>query len=250
MFVGNKKILKLASIISNDIKHGKHENILITGKSGYGKTTLAIYIAARAFVEFDLCYGFNAKINPEFPVTIVDEIHTIKSYETLFRLMDEKKSTLIFTTTELGDLPEPFINRCFIINIPEYDRKQLLEIAKYHNNGYFNNDILEEIVNRCRDTPRIIRNIIRRLKSYFLYEPVKITVNEAKKALDFLGYYENGFTDDDLRYLNALKSHGNLALSSLVKILGLPKDTIENNIETFLLKRGLIKITNKGRSLV
>lgn len=251
MFVGNKKILKIVKILVNEIRRGRNENILIVGKSGMGKTTLAKYIAENTGLNYNFCYGNSARIIPElFPLTIIDEVHLAKNFEKFYGHMDSKDSTLIFITTELGDLPEPFINRCFIINIGEYTREQLIEIATYHSKGYLSKDTIEEIVNRSRGIPRVIENLIRRIRAYFIYEGAFPDLINAKAVMDLYGIYEEGYTNDDLNYLKILSEHKHLSLASIQKMLGLPKDTIEKYIEPFLLNKGRIKITNKGREFV
>lgn len=247
MFVGNKRIEKIARIIARDIQNGKFDNILITGKSGMGKTTLAFYIAELAGIEPYLSYGYKVRINHTWEVNIVDEVHGIKDINRMLKIMDSKITELIFTTTELGDLPEPFYNRCFIINIPDYDYGQLKEIAQYYNNGYFPQDVVEEVINRSRGVPRVIRFTLERLKSYFDYENVPINLRNCKIAMDLFGIYENGFTENDYLYLKAFENSEYLSLESIRKITGLPKDTIEQNIEPFLLRNNLLEITSKGR---
>ena len=57
---------------------------------------------------------------------------------------------------------------------------------------------------------------------------------------------ENGLTKLDKQYLNVLKeSKVPLGIKSLVSLTGINEETIENVIEPFLLKNGLIVKTTK-----
>lgn len=248
MFIGSPKLDKLASMAIYNIANGDNMNILIVGKSGYGKTTLALHIAKNAELSWELCYGFNPRIRAN--IVIVDEIHSYKGdFEVFYRLMDKRERTFIFTTTELGDLPEPFTNRCFIINIPEYKFSQLMKIAEFYNT-IFTKSILKEIILRSRGVPRIIKSLIEHLDLYFRHNRIPVNIENAREGLNLLGFYEDGFTDYDYQYIKLLKDNGALSLSSIHKMLGLPKDTIENYVEPFLLKKNIIKITTKGRILM
>jgi len=248
MFIAKQNIIFLTDMLAEDIFSGHHKNILIIGKSGYGKTTLAKHIADKTYLSYVFTYGFNFFYDPEFRFFIVDEIHTSKNYEVFFRFMDLNNSTFVFTTTELGILPEPFINRCITIDIGEYNIEELKIIARHYGINY-SDKVLSEVVNRSRYTPRLIVKIIERLDMFQRNKGV-VNGSNIKQVLNMFGIYDKGLTDLDLKYIEVLKYNGPLSLTSLVKSTGIPKETIENYIEPTLLKLNMIKINNKGRNLL
>lgn len=251
MLILNDNLKSIVKMLSYDIEGNINKNILIIGKSGYGKTSLARYISDLTNKSYILQYGFKYNLNNNYPINIIDEVHTVKEYEEFYRIMDLNldgtgNKTLIFTTTHIGNLPEPFINRCFIIDLGEYTKDELFKIAKYYGYSY-SDKILNEIVNRSRNTPRIIVELILKLDMYKRYN----TINEDNidSTLDLFGVYKNGLTDIDKKYLNILQQFKSMSLNNMVKALSVPKTTVENYIEPYLIKMGLIKITTKGRVL-
>ncbi|PNX46009.1 MAG: hypothetical protein BV457_08470 [Thermoplasmata archaeon M9B1D] len=67
--------------------------------------------------------------------------------------------------------------------------------------------------------------------------------------LDMLRIYKGGFTELDLKYLDVLKKQKTASLNTLSRALNVPKYTLLNEIEPFLIKKDLINITSKGRIL-
>lgn len=246
-FVGNKTALFLANVLASDIRQGYNHNIIIQGKSGYGKTTLAKYIADTADVNYTKLLG-NDEVYSRSVILIIDEVHLAKTPETYYHIMDTHSQTIILITTEVGDLPIPLVNRCIPITLVEYTEEELLQICKLHGKKY-SEDVLIEVVKRCRAVPRVIVTIIERLDAYKRMNKV-LTNENIRVILDTFGIYENGFTDLDFGYINFLKNNGGKAsLNTLAKVLELPKSTLENYIEPFLLRQKLIKISSRGREL-
>ena len=246
-FIGNKDAVFLANILASDISQGYNHNIIIQGKSGYGKTTLAKYIANKADVTFSKLLG-NDEVRSKSLILIIDEVHLAKNPETYYDIMDNHYQTIILITTEVGNLPIPLVNRCISIDLREYSQEELLKIARQNGKNYSDN-VLMEVVRRCRSVPRVIVTIIERLDAYKRMGN-RLTEENIQTILNNFGIYENGFTELDYNYLKFLENNGGKAsLNTISKYMELPKNTLENYIEPFLLRRRLIKITSRGREL-
>lgn len=239
--IGQELVKQESLLIAKDISRGIHHNIIIEGKSGYGKTTIARYISYLSQTPYQIILGNQPLINTG--ILIVDEAHLIKNAETLYPIMDAHYMTVIILTTEIGSLPEPLVNRCISVKLVEYTEQELILMCTEYSKNLLNINIIKEIVNRCRGVPRNIVNITERVLMHNRYNK---DIN-IKVLLDSFGIYENGFTDLDLKYLEYLKIYGHASILTLSKALGVPKSTIENYIEPFLLRKNLVKITSKGR---
>jgi Holliday junction resolvasome RuvABC ATP-dependent DNA helicase subunit len=75
-------------------------------------------------------------------------------------------------------------------------------------------------------------------------------VLELEKILDTMGIFEGGFTINDLNYLKVLKEIGGQAsVDTLKNVSKLDDYTIRKEVEPFLLEKGKITITSRGRKL-
>ena len=65
------------------------------------------------------------------------------------------------------------------------------------------------------------------------------------------GIDENGFDENDTNYLNVLKKHrGNpLGLKAMSSLTGIAMETIENSIEPYMIRKGYVRRTQRGRVL-
>ena len=121
---------------------------------------------------------------------------------------------------------------------------ELLEV-KYDENG------LKEIASRSRGTPRIANRILRRARDFAEVEGTgEITIDIAKSTLKHLGIDDIGLDNMDRKILNIIIdnfSGGPVGLKSLAVALGEDVMTIEDVYEPFLIKKGFILRTPRGR---
>jgi Holliday junction resolvasome RuvABC ATP-dependent DNA helicase subunit len=69
-------------------------------------------------------------------------------------------------------------------------------------------------------------------------------------SLKNIGIYRGGYTDLDIKYLQALSKLKTASLLTLSRNLGIDKNTLVNEIEPFLLDRGHIELTRSGRKFI
>ncbi len=111
-----------------------------------------------------------------------------------------------------------------------------------------------EISKRARGTPRIANRLLRRVRDYAeIKNDGLITLKEVDEALKMLGVDETGLSDADRKYLEVVKKQyngGPVGVENIAASLSEDVGTITEVYEPFLMKKGLIKRTPKGRVLV
>ena len=160
--------------------------------------------------------------------------------------------TIIGATTSGGSLSQPFYDR-FVIkeHLSFYQDNDLAKLAKLNSAklGFSNvSDVdLLEIAKRSKGTPRILNSRLQWYKNYIACHPTA-SVDEIFLAQ---GIDEHGLDMYDRMYLDLLKvNRGNpLGLKAISSMTGIAIDTIENSIEPFLMRKGFVSRTQKGRLL-
>ena len=171
--------------------------------------------------------------------------------------IDLQPFTLIGATTRAGLLSNPLRDRFGIparLEFYEYDdmKKIVLRSAKLLNIK-INDEAALEIAQRSRGTPRVASRLVRRLRDIVTSqnkENLEIKKHEADEALLQLGVDKNGLDQMDQSYLNHLihdHSGGPVGLETLAAQMGEQKDSIEDVIEPYLIQKGFLQKTPRGR---
>jgi Holliday junction DNA helicase RuvB len=252
-------------------------HVLIDGPPGLGKTTIASAIATEMDVNL---YTANAatlrSVKSVIPyllrmtkrsVFFIDEIHRLPKLveEFLYPVMEDFKMsiimdkepeeievpafTLIGATTSGGSLSQPFYDRFQIKeHLSFYTDEELAKLAGSNAEklglSMSENDLLE-IAKRSKGTPRILNGRLQWYKNY-------ITCNKTgniDEVFALQGVDKNGLDVYDRMYIDILKKNrGNpLGLKSISSLTGIAIETIENSIEPYLIRKGFVKRTQKGR---
>lgn len=284
--IGQKEVITRLKIISHGcrITNSTMPHILIDGPPGLGKTTIASAIANEMGVNL---YTVNAasirSIKNIMPyimgisarsVLFIDEIHRLPKVveEFLYPVMEdfvinmtskneEDKEVIesidlpVFTiagaTTSGGRLSQPFYDRFTIKeHLTYYSEDELAKLAESNAARLgltISSDDLLEIAKRSKGTPRILNARLMWYKNYTaFYKEQNHNIDEIfhNQGIDNMGLDLN-----DRLYLDAIKkSKGSpLGLKSISAMTGITIDTIENNIEPFLVRMGYVVRTQKGR---
>jgi Holliday junction DNA helicase RuvB len=281
--IGQSKVVnRLKIVAAGCLKTGvSMPHVLIDGPPGLGKTTLAGAIASELNVNFHVLNAANIRtvkslipyllgISPR-AVLFIDEIHRLPILveEFLYPVMEDfvlsinneenpesidlPQFTVIGATTSGGSLSQPFYDRFTMKeHLSFYTHNELAKLAGLNAKklGLIISDSdLVEIAKRSKGTPRILNSRLQWYKSYVsFYKDKKINVSE---IFEDQGIDENGLDIYDKDYLEALiKSKGNpLGIKSISSMTGIATDTIENSIEPYLVRKGFVVRTQKGRIL-
>ncbi len=281
-----KSTLKI-SIEASKKRNVALDHLLFYGSAGLGKTTLASVVANEIGVNIKITsapalerprdiIGILMSLK-EGEILFIDEIHRLNKVaeEILYPAMEDffidlttgknqsvktmrvpvKKFTLIGATTKAGALSGPLRDRFGIIHRLEfYTNEQLAQVVK-RSAGILNIDIEDnatlEVATRSRFTPRIANRLIKRCADYALVKyDGKITKQIANEALDSLCIDNIGLDNTDRELLRLIIENyngGPVGVETLSVALGEDLKTIEDVYEPYLLQKGLLSRTNRGR---
>jgi len=112
----------------------------------------------------------------------------------------------------------------------------------------------QEIAQRARGTPRIANRLLRRVRDYAQVKTQggPITLDVVLRAMGTLGIDEEGLDEVDRRLMSAMRDHyqgGPVGVEAIAATLNEEVDTVVDVVEPFLLKRGFLKRTPRGREL-
>ena len=163
--------------------------------------------------------------------------------------------TLVGATTRTGLLTSPLRDRFGIVQRLEfYGEKDLATIVQRSANLLAVDCSIEgamEIARRSRGTPRIANRWLRRVRDFAeVRKSGKVDTEVADEALNMLKVDTNGFDTMDRRILMALIQKfdgGPVGVDSIAAAIGEERDAIEEVYEPFLIQKGFIMRTPRGR---
>jgi holliday junction DNA helicase RuvB len=263
------------------------DHVLLAGPPGLGKTSLARIVAEELDVAFVQTAGpalerkgdiaaFLTDLEPR-AVFFVDEIHRLPRAveETFYPAMEDRQLPV---TLGVGpgarvvtiDLP-PFTlvgatTRAGLLTTPLRDRFGIQHRLDHYGPGDLARIVVRSasvlgvavdaagaraIADRARGTPRVANRLLKRVRDYAQVRgDGAIDATVAAAALDLLEVDAAGLDRLDRELLTTICtrfSGGPVGLSTLAVAVGEEADTIEDVYEPYLLQRGFLQRTPRGR---
>ncbi|MBO5283991.1 MAG: Holliday junction branch migration DNA helicase RuvB, partial [Lachnospiraceae bacterium] len=158
-------------------------------------------------------------------------------------------------TTRIGLLTAPLRDRFGMIHHLEFYSVEELKLIIQHSARVLGVEIDEkgavELARRSRGTPRLANRILKRVRDFaqVRYDG-RITEEVAREALDLMDVDKMGLDHVDRNILNTMIEKfqgGPVGLDTLAAAIGEDAGTIEDVVEPYLIKNGLINRTPRGR---
>lgn len=264
------------------------EHVLLYGPPGLGKTTLAHLISKTLGTNMRTTSGpaierigdlaaILTNLSPG-DVLFIDEIHRLSKSieEVLYPAMESgvldiiigkgpsartvqlelPPFTLVAATTRISLLSSPLRSRFSggTFRLEFYSEEEIADILKRSAEllGVESNpEVLQSIAKRCRATPRTANYLLKRCRDLAQLDGCELSKEIVFRTFELLEVDEMGLNKPDRAVLEAIIGKfngGPVGLNTIAAATGEEQSTIEDVIEPYLIRQGLLERTPRGRT--
>ncbi len=265
------------------------EHLLFYGPPGLGKTTLAHLIARETGRNLKMSSGpaiekvgdlasILTNLNAD-DILFIDEIHRLNTNieEILYPAMESgvldiiigkgpsarsiqlelPPFTLIAATTKIAGVSSPLRSRFSggVFKLEFYSEGEIARILEQSAEKLsieIEKEALQEIARRSRFTPRFANHFLKRIRDFSEVHDRKIDKMMVEEAFTILGIDAEGLRNEDRAYLKVILDTfrgGPVGIKTIATAMREEIDTIESVIEPYLMQKGFIEFTPRGRVL-
>ncbi len=263
------------------------EHVLFCGPAGLGKTTLAMILAKEMGVNLRVTSGpavekagdlgailTNLDVND---ILFIDEIHRLHRTveETLYAAMEDfvldvvlgqgataktvrltlPRFTIVGATTRVGALSAPLRDRFGVVHrLQFYEPEEIVTIL--HRSARIlgvriTAEAAEQLARCSRGTPRVANRLLKRTRDVAEVDgDGELTADVVARTLRMLDVDPVGFDHTDRRILSTiidLFGGGPVGVETIAAATQEDVETLEGVYEPYLLQRGMLKRTPRGR---
>jgi len=265
------------------------DHMLLSGPPGLGKTTLSQIMAHEMDCGIKVCSGpmmertgdlvaILSGLEPN-DILFIDEIHRMPTNveEILYSAMEHfrvdviigqgagaksinlpiNSFTLIGATTKSGMISAPLRSRFGITERLDFYTPEELQQIITQSSEFLKIKTSQEasyLIAKCsRGTPRIAKKLLRRIRDFAQVKNRQLTEGQfVKESLEMLGIDDDGLSKMDNLILSKITINfngGPVGLETIASLIGEDKDAIETVYEPFLLRKGYLEKTPRGRQI-
>ena len=265
------------------------EHVMLYGPPGLGKTTLANLIAKTLGTNMRITSGpaiekvgdlaaILTNLSPG-DVLFIDEIHRLSKSieEVLYPAMESgvldiiigkgpsartvqlelPPFTMVAATTRISLLSSPLRSRFSggTFRLDFYTDEEIATILKRSAELLemkTTDDILLSIAKRCRATPRTANYLLKRCRDLAQLEKSELTADIVSQTFELLEIDNKGLNKSDRAVLEAIAhtfNGGPVGLNTVAAATGEEPSTIEDVIEPYLIRHGMLERTPRGRTV-
>lgn len=291
-YIGQDMVKKNLNILIEAAKQRNQmpEHILLYGPAGLGKTTLAYIIGSLLNVPVQTASGPTieragdiaslATTLEQGGILFIDEIHRLNKNieETLYPIMESGTISIkigkgptaqlvnidlpplliIAATTQVGKLSKPLRTRFSggTLHLSPYTDEEIAHILKRSaavlDIPTIDDEAVQEIARRSRNTPRIANYLLKRVRDYAQVYNTSFSVETVRQSLKEREIDSYGLTNEDRSVLDTIHTifnGGPVGIKALATTLSEDPETVEEVYEPFLVQIGFLERTPRGRSI-